>query len=115
MGGTLEITETLCWMPARWVFDNAMEGLASHAAGEDPALARELLDARTSVSGGYLDVRLADRSRFAILARATADYIAETEYAGAEAFNLPAFYPGFVAQLKSLHSMLVTAEQGIGD
>ena len=56
MAGTLEITETLCWMPAGWIYDNALEGIAEHLGND---LRERPLSSLTEINGGYLDLQTA--------------------------------------------------------
>jgi hypothetical protein len=106
MAGTLVINEELCWMPAGWVFDNAIEHIARGLAGTDSALAQVLLDARTTKSVGYLDLRTMQENKFATVVDAADEAIREVETVGASVFGQSAFFPGYLDQFRRLQKML---------
>jgi hypothetical protein len=95
-------------MPAGWVFDNALERIALTAEETNPSLSQTLLNGRTAINGGYLDLRGLPLTEFAVIANAAERAFRVAENAGAGTFHNPAFYPGFIEQFRQLLQMLRT-------
>ncbi len=111
MAGTLEVTNALCWMPAGWVFDHALECMAAVLQAQSPLLAELLRAARIDANGGYLDVRDWHVDQLETLrdaAHTAYDHITRT---GAQRFAQPAFHEGFLQQFHQLCDMLHTTQQ----
>ncbi len=106
MAGTFVINETDDWLPASWVFDNAMEEMARHIALDNSELAQELLDARTSTSMGYFDLRQRDSLSVMLIHKAAKHSLQLIRDQGAGAFARPEFFPGYVSQLEKLCNLL---------
>lgn len=104
MAGTLEIGEELCWMPAGWVYDNALEAMASCI--DNTELAGTLLASRVDVNGGYLDLRGWGVESISALRDAAKKASTEFETRGADGFAMPEYYDGFVKHLRALVAML---------
>src|SRR5215475_3247011 len=102
MGGALKISNELSWVPARWVFDNALEMIAKQIESQHSELAAELLAARTSVGIGYLNLQKYNREVPVILLRALGDVQRDLEKAGDTSFALPEYYPAFMMHLREL-------------
>src|SRR6476660_2954937 len=107
MAGTLRINENSVWMPAGWVYDGILELVAGELSNQDPALAEELLQARTHAKG-YHDLRTLDVSRFRLLKQATERAVSRAESQGARSFSDPTFYPGFMRHFNNLRALLAT-------
>lgn len=103
MAGTLEITDRLCWMPAGWVYDNALRGMAEHVSDE---LRERLLRSLTDVNGGYLDLQAASPAEIHAVRLALQVYIDKVEEAGPAATHNPEFFDGYLRQLQQLEAML---------
>lgn len=106
MSGTIDIRDDKAWMPAGWVFDNVLELAASELQSEDPSLSMNLLEARTDIGSGYLDLRTLNGERFRLLIRAVErvyDYLIKE---GRGAFHEPSFYAGFIKHLGELKALL---------
>jgi hypothetical protein len=106
MAGTLVITEELDWLPAGWVYDNVLKGMASALSSSEPDLARRLLDSRTESNGGFLDLRECDPVTLSALIQAADDAYQAFEARGATSFRDPKFYPGFMNQFRLLREKL---------
>jgi hypothetical protein len=115
MAGTFDITETLCWMPAGWVYDNVLEGMASVLSADDAGLADRLLNLRTEINGGFLDLRADDAAILATLIQAADEAYQNFERRGAASFYNPSFYPGFREQFRQLREMLRKAQRERGN
>lgn len=111
MAGTLEITDDLCWMPAGWVFDHALELMAAMLQAKSPVLAELLLTARTDANGGYLDLRDWDVEQLETLLDAARTACNDIERTGAESFAQPELHEGFLQQFHQLCDMLYTTQQ----
>lgn len=103
MAGTLEITESLCWMPAGWVYDNALEGMADHVADD---LRERLLGSLTDVNGGYLDLQAASPNEIHSIRLALQAFINKVEEAGPAGMHNPESFDGYLKQLQQLEAML---------
>lgn len=103
MAGTLELSETLCWMPAGWVYDNTLEGIANHIDGE---LKERILASLTDVNGGYLNLRRASVDDLRSLNAALQSFIDKIVSSGPSSMHDPNFFDGFVQRLKELDSLL---------
>ena len=106
MAGTLEVTEELCWMPAGWVFDTALERMAAVLHPQEPALAERLLAARTEANGGYLDLRVMDLETLVLLSNAADSAYGHITREGAQGLAAPEFYEGLLKQFLQLCDML---------
>jgi hypothetical protein len=111
VAGTLEITDELCWMPAGWVYDNVLERLAMVLKASSPSLSTTLLQSRTHENGGYLDLRGCGTHHLSSLVQAADQAYAQVENEGANSFDDPAFYPGFMEQFQQLREMLRGAQR----
>lgn len=105
MSGTLDINEHSAWMPAGWVFDNALALLVADLKSVDASLADTLLAAKTSVRG-YGDLRQLEPARFGLLLDAVERVYAQVELKGKEAFHDPMFFDGFMEQLSQFEALL---------
>lgn len=83
MAGTFIINELSEWLPASWVFDNAMEDLLQSVEVEATQLATELRDARET---RYCDVRRMDAAMFKRLAVAAQEAVMIVRERGTESF-----------------------------
>ena len=106
MSGTLELSDKLCWMPAGWVYDEALERLAAELEAGQPSTSRILRQARTEENGGYLDLRSARTDELVALHRAAEDVYVRLKSEGVARFSAPEFYVGFVSQVLTLKEML---------
>ena len=104
MAGYLDVSDDLFWSPAGWVYDRVLEDLASAVDAENSELANTLLDGRTSVNGGFLDLRPSSRAEVTLLARACNEVWAKYEQRGPTSD----YYPMFMDGLRSLREMLAT-------
>jgi hypothetical protein len=109
MAGTLEITDEYCWMPAGWLFDNVLDRIAAEVESQSSATAEKLHNARTDVSGGYLDLRSAPTPELELITKSAETALMAVEKAGADSFYDPSSYPGFIQQFQSLNQMLRNA------
>jgi hypothetical protein len=105
MSGTIKISDDSYWVPAGWVFDNALEIIA--ASFDDPStpLANLIRDARTSVSTGYLDLSDLTNAQMQEVARAVFIAVDKERRAGGEAFDQPQFFSGYMQRLEELCAM----------
>lgn len=106
MSGTLELSDELCWMPAGWVYDNVLERLAAELQTEKRSLSRTLLQAKTEENGGYLDLRGSRKDELIALGDAIEKVCAGIESEGPGAFFEPAYYEGFISQVRELRGMV---------
>ena len=106
MAGTLEVTEELCWMPAGWVFDTALERMAAELHSQEPALAARLLGARTEANGGYLDLRDTDPDTLVLLVHAADRAYGRIQGERAQGDAAPVFTEGLLTQLQQLRDIL---------
>ena len=106
MAGTLELSQDLCWMPAGWIYDNALEGIANIIGKSEPELQQRLLASLTDVNGGYLDLQQCDAGMLTMIETALASVIANAVSAGPNAMHDPSFYDGYVQQLREFHALL---------
>ena len=113
MSGTLEISNTHCWMPAGWVYDNAMERLAAVIQSRNTTLSRMLTESRTSEQGGHLDLRGLSVSELSLLVDASGEVCRLAALQGPNSFADPTFFSGFLSQLHQLHEMLKAAVLGM--
>lgn len=103
MAGTLALSETLCWMPAGWVYDNTLEGIANYIDGE---LKGRLLASLTEINGGYLDLRSESVDNLGSMKSALQSFIGKIVGSGPSSMHDPTFFDGFVQMLKELDSLL---------
>jgi hypothetical protein len=106
MSGTVVVNDRESWIPAGWIYDALLSGVARALVRRNPAMSALLEAATTEASVGYLDLRGLDASGMRDLATAI---VAERDMvvrAGAAAFHNPSFHPGFVARVGDLISML---------
>jgi hypothetical protein len=113
VSGTLELSNELCWMPAGWVFDGALERLALALQAERPSMSQALMGATTEGNGGYLDLRSADADELLALLRAAEEAYTRLASEGAASFANPEYIEGFVAQFQTLMEMIRHRLQGI--
>jgi hypothetical protein len=113
MAGTICITDRLVWAPAGWVYDNALESIASQLTQQQPELAARLLESRTEINGGYLDLRKLDATGYSDLIKAADAAYREFEARGSESFRRPDFYPGFMNHFRQLADLLKSAYDGV--
>jgi hypothetical protein len=106
MAGTLFLPGGHFWAPAGWVYDNALERMACILQPGSPSLAGKLLDSRTDINGGFLDLRGADIATLRLLLDAGEEAYRHYEAAGANSFSRPEFYPGFMKHLAALRELL---------
>lgn len=106
MAGTLELSQELCWMPAGWVYDNTLEGIAESIRESEPQLRERLLASLTDVNGGYLDLQQCGSRELATIEVGLASVIAKTVGAGPSAMQDPSYYDGYVQQLREFHRLL---------
>lgn len=106
MAGTLEISDCPCWTPAGWVYDNALERIASFLSRDDSTLADSLLSSRTDENGGYCDIREYDEDRLLKLIQAADAAFMNAESEGAESFYDPSSHQGFMDRFQELREML---------
>jgi len=106
MAGTLVLSKELCWMPAGWVYDNALEGIAENIGESEPELKQRLLASLTYVNGGYLNLQQCDAIALRTIEAGLASVIAKTISAGSTAMYDPSFYDGYVQRLREFHSLL---------
>jgi hypothetical protein len=106
MAGTLEITETLCWMPAGWVYDNVLRDLATSLQAANSPLSCLLLSSITEENGGYCDLRDCEGVQLRQLICAARTTYSSTAQKGPDAFGDPRFYAGYMEQFQQLIEML---------
>lgn len=104
MAGTLEITDELCWMPASWVYDNALEAIASCTS--DAEVETLLLGALTEANGGHLDLRAVNIESMLSIRNAAKEAYRQFEASGAIGFTMPEYYDGFMKQFGLLIEMI---------
>lgn len=102
MAGTIDIRDDAVWMPAGWIFDDALELIAGELEGSDPALATQLLNARSNEGSGYLDLRMINPIKFRAILSAVESVYNRTLNEGPNSFSQPAFYDGFMKHLNNL-------------
>ena len=105
MAGALEISDTACWMPAGWVYDNILEAVAAELQKSNSEFASQLRSFQTD-KGGYGDLRSSSEKEIRSFARAAKLVLAAKRASGSEAFFKPDFFPGFVTQFEELIAML---------
>jgi hypothetical protein len=108
MAGTFVISDDACWIPAGWVHNKVMELVANELAAEHPLVEKQMLDARTSVSVGYVDLRTSGDAEFRAVVNAADAALAKIEKAGPTVLHDPSFFPGFVERVHELQRMLQT-------
>ena len=113
MAGTLRINDNAVWMPAGWIYDGVLELIATELANQDRILAEALREARTEAKG-YHDLRTLDNARFLLVLNATERVFARTASQGAQSFNDPSFYPGFIKHFDKLRTLLKTDARAAG-
>lgn len=96
-------------MPAGWVYDNALEGMAGFL---DAGLRERMLGSLTDINGGYLDLQNAAHSDIKSVLTALQSLIATTIEAGPAAMHDPSFFDGYIQQLKELEAMLTQRLNG---
>jgi len=92
-------------MPAGWVYDNALKGMAEHVDGE---LKECLLTSLTDVNGGYLNMQTASADEIHTLRMALQTHICSVMEAGPSTWYQPEFFDGYLRQLRELEVMLAT-------
>jgi len=102
MAGTLIINARADWLPAGWLFDSVLDGIASRVATARPDLARSLRDARTEGGSGYLDMTDWSATLVAGVLEAAVTHRRRTQSAGARAFHDPSFFPAYLSHLDDL-------------
>lgn len=108
MAGTLIVNEKQDWLPASWVFDNVLESIAEVLVADEPQLAQEFLDARTTVGMGYLDLRAFPREQFISIMKSAQTALQKAKNEGPSVFQLPSYYPGYISHFENLCSILLT-------
>lgn len=103
MSGTLELSNELCWMPAGWIYDNTLKGIASIVT---PELRERLLGALTDVNGGYLDLQHAGYQEINELHNGLLRFMSHVIERGPSALNDPSFYDGYITQLRIFEQLL---------
>ena len=106
MAGTLVLSEDLCWMPAGWIYDNALEGVAAIVCDEYSELQNRLLSSLTDANGGYLDLQSSAKEELQTILKAISTFIRKTVEAGPEGMHEASFYDGYVVQLGELEKLL---------
>ncbi len=100
------VSQHSAWMPASWVFDNLLELVAKELQGDDPELADDLLQGRTDVSVGFVDLGELDAKRFQAFQRAV-DRAYDREAAnGPQGYDSPEYYEGFLERLRDLRKLI---------
>src|SRR5258706_6690587 len=106
MSGTISINERDVWMPSGWIYDGVLERLSDVLRDKVPVLSRMLEAAISEHAVAYLDLRDLDAKEMAILLVALSKVKERVLKGGAEAFHDASFFPGFVARIDELLSML---------
>jgi hypothetical protein len=105
MAGTLVVNEYSDWLPATWVFDGALNDIASHIEANS-ALRNLLLESRSSVSQAYLDLQQMDSQSFVTILKATENAIDSVKSRGPSSFATAEFFDGYLTQLEYLRDLL---------
>jgi hypothetical protein len=114
MAGTFEITDSLCWMPAGWIYDNILKSMADVLGREGP-LGSLLLDSLTTANGGYRDARNLSADDLTLLCDAAKTLASQVKCAGPLSFAIPDGFRAYVRDLDELVQMLSdTARMKIG-
>lgn len=95
-------------MPAGWVYDNTLEGIAASIRDSESELRERLLASLTDVNGGYLNLQQCGSKDLTTIEEGLASVIAKTVGAGPIAMHAPSFYDGYVQQLRELQGLLKT-------
>jgi hypothetical protein len=106
MAGTLELSKDLCWMPAGWIYDNALEGIANAVGSERPDLGQALLQSLTDVNGGHLDLQSSPVDDLKAMQNGLSHFTNVTMDAGPDALHNPDFFDGYVEQLRQFEKLL---------
>lgn len=106
MAGTLIVADGTCWLPAGWVYDAALERIADELTETDPALAADLLTARTIVGSGFCDLRPLEGTQFRRVLRAVNRAYEQVRAAGPIGFHDPSFFPGFRERFGELAALV---------
>jgi hypothetical protein len=104
MSATLQISANSYWMPSGWIYDNALEAMASQLS-DAPELASMLLDNCSDMSL-LLDLSRMAPEPFQRLLRAAESALADTTQTGASAFAQPEFFPAYERKLKQLVDLM---------
>jgi len=83
--------------------------MAAVLTPDEPKLAAQLLESRTAINGGYLDLRTLDADELSALIRSADAAYREFEQQGPNSFHMPDFYPGFMNHFGRLREMLKAA------
>lgn len=105
MAGTIVINDHAGWLPAGWVYDNALEAVAEELRRHDAELADACLAARTIVSQGYFDLRGLDAESYRRFVSAAEHALAAIQSAGLAAVPHD-FSAGYLAKLQNLCELL---------
>lgn len=105
MAGTLQVNDRSAWTPAGWIFNNALERVASRIEADDADLAQIVLDA-LGPNPGHLDLCRAPTDRMQLITRAAEEVCRRTEAAGPKAFHDADFFELFVRELQQLLQLL---------
>ncbi|MGH7139931.1 MAG: hypothetical protein ACREHD_29685 [Pirellulales bacterium] len=105
MSGTVVISEHADWLPSGWVYDNALEAISNELRRSDAPLADRCLEARTSVSQGYLDLKSLDDESYRRFLSA-ADQALATVRSALPADGHGEFYTAYFDQFEKLLKLL---------
>ena len=106
MAGTLELSKDLCWMPAGWIYDSALEGIANVVGSKNPDLEQTLLQSLTDVNGGHLDLQSSSVAELKAIQTGLSQFTDTTVNAGADAIHNSDFFDGYVEQLRQFENLL---------
>jgi hypothetical protein len=106
MAGTLVINAHADWLPAGWVYDNALEAVAAELREHDAAPADDCLAARTTMSQGYFDLTNLDAERYRKFLSAAEQALSTIQSVGASAVARRDAYSGYLHQIHKLCDLL---------
>ncbi|KAA0135389.1 hypothetical protein FYZ48_18950 [Gimesia chilikensis] len=106
MAGTLVLSQDLCWMPAGWIYDAALEHLAVLLNEQDEKLSELFRNSLMEVNGGFLSLEEAPIADLKLIENALGTMIEMVKTAGPDAMFYPKFFDGYVNHLEELGRLL---------
>lgn len=106
MAGTIVINDHADWLPAGWVYDNALEAVANELRRHDTALADHCLAARISVSQGFLDLNRLDADGYRRFLSAAEQALATVQSTQSGDLTRCDYYSGYLDQFERLCELL---------
>lgn len=105
MSGTLVIDENVAWMPAGWVYNGVLEGIAQALDERYAGLRQFLLEAQTEYRG-YCDIQSLTADDFNIVLEAAGRAYLKAAEEGPDGFQDPKWYGPFIKHFGALIEML---------